>query len=134
MKKIESLYFKYTVKKPILFFAVIAFNVILIMIIAFLTKTSEVITCEAIIEGNHVIVFDNVESHTGYIYVYSDRNEHVYCIEVAQKKAENGGTVFYPITQEDFALLDKNNIHADVPIEEISLFERIFMRGGKNNG
>lgn len=132
MKKIENIYVKYTAKKPILFFLLVLVSVSLILFLTVTTKTNLFLTCDASIERDKIIVDGLMESCTGQLYVYDNREEQIYPVEINETVQDDGTTIFYIADAEALSGLPRE-VKADIPADEISLFERIFIRGGKSN-
>lgn len=134
-KRFIKFYIKYTTKIPILFFSVILFGVMTIVSLSLLTKTSVIISSDCVINNCSIIVDGKIESHTGFIYVYSDRNEQIYSVEVYETNYENNKTIFLVKGNHEFISdMNKKEIKVDIPIREITILERVFLKGGKING
>ncbi len=132
MKNFVNTYVKYTAKKPILFILLILVSVSLILYLTITTKTSVFRTCNARIEENKILIDGVVESKTGQIYVYANREEKIVPIAITETVQGNGSTVFYTADTKKLECLTQE-LKADIPVDEISLFERIFLRGGRSN-
>lgn len=132
MSKIANTYVKYTVKKPVLFFLLIFVSVGLILLLSITTKTNLFLTCDASIDRDKIIVDGLVESCTGQLYVYDNREERIYPVAISRTVQDGGTTIFY-ITDTEALVNLPREVKADIPADEISLFERIFIRGGKSN-
>jgi len=133
-KNLVNTYIKYTVKKPILFFTMIIINLLLIIILALLTKTSVIVTHDGVLNNQTIIINDLIISYTGYIYIYNNRNENVYSIAIYETIYQEEKTIFIFEDNIEFSsLINQKQIKVDIPIREITIFERLFLRGGKTN-
>ena len=134
-KKIIDAYVKYTAKKPILFFAMIVIGVLSIFILSLSTKTSVVVSNDGIVNSYSVTINGEIDSYTGFIYVYNDRNDRVYSIEISETIHKNGQTIFFTEDENEYiSTINQQKIKVDVPIREVTIFERVFLKGGRMNG
>lgn len=128
-------YVKYTAKKPILFIAMIFIGVFSIIILSLSTKTSVVLTSDGVVDDRSIVVFGKMDSHTGFIYAYNDRNDQVYSVEISETVYEEGETIFILKGDNEYiATMNQQEIKVDIPIREMTIFERVFLKGGKVNG
>ena len=133
MKKLANTYVKYVAKKPVLFLGLLIVSVAIIMILTLTTKTNLVVTYDAVIDEECIRVNDAVTPCKNFLYVYSNRNEYVYRIEMTDRHYDEDSTTFSVIITDELTQLKQQDIQVDIPVKEISLFERIFLRGGKAN-
>lgn len=134
-KKFINTYVKYTAKKPILFFAMIFIGVFLIIILSLTTKTSVVLTSDGMVDDHSITVFGKVDSYTGFIYTYNDRNDQVYSIKISETVYEEGQTRFLLKGDNEYiTTMNQQEIKVDVPMREMTIFECVFLKGGKVNG
>jgi len=134
-KRLINTYIKYTAKKPILVFATIGVFMFLIFFISLTTKTSLIQSYEGTITENTIVINAKVEITPENIYIYENRNEAVYLINVKKiDNTENLTIIFVDNDTVVFEMTESRNIKIDIPIGEITLFERVFLKGGKVNG
>lgn len=127
-------YVKYTVKKPIIFFAVVFIGVLSIILLALSTKTSMLFSCDGVVNDYSIIINGNIDSYTSYIYVYSDRSDKIYSVEILETIHKNKQTVFFLKDENDYiSKTNQQKINVDIPIRAITIFERVFLKGGKVN-
>ena len=85
--------------------------------------------------GNSIVINAEIDAAPDKIYVYENRNEAVYLINVKNMERKDDATMlFIDSGTEFFELSAAENIKIDIPIGEITLFERVFLKGGKING
>ena len=132
VKKFVNTYVKYTAKKPILFILLIFVSVSLILYLTITTKTSVFQTYDARIKQGTILVDGVIASRTGQLYVYANREEQILPVVITETEHGDGITVFYTADSRSLEGLPKE-LKADIPVDEISLLERIFLRGGKGN-
>lgn len=134
-KKFINTYVKYTAKKPILFFAMILVGVLSIVILALTTKTIVIFTGDGVVDGYSIVVNGNIDTYTGFIYAYSDRNERMYSVEIFETIHEEEQTIFLLKGNDEYiSTMNQKEIKIDIPIREMTIFERVFLKGGKVNG
>lgn len=134
-KRFINTYIKYTAKKPILFFVMIGVFVFFILFVSLTTKTSLVQSYEGIMSGDTIVINAEINTAPEKIYIYENRNEAVFLINVKSMEYEDNSTMLF--VDNDAGLLglsDAKNIKIDIPVGEITLFERVFLKGGKVNG
>lgn len=132
-KKFVNAYIKYTAKTPILFFTMIIVGVLSIILLSLTTKTNIVVSTDATLEDNAVIVDGIFDTNTGFIYIYTNRNDHVFSVEISETVHSDSITIFYLDKNDLFANIIQRDIGVDIPIREITIFERVFLRGGRIN-
>ena len=133
-KRFINTYIKYTAKKPILFFLMIGVFLFFIFFISLTTKTSVIKSYDATIAGNTIVINAEIDSAPDKIYVYVNRNEAVFLINVKSINRTNNKTVLIIDNEVELhELFSVENITIDVPVSEMTLFERVFLRGGKVN-
>lgn len=134
-KKYINTYVKYTVKKPILFFAMIIINIFLIISLSLSTKTSVMLTIDGVVYDRSIVVSGKVDLDTGFIYAYNDRNDQVHSVEISETFYEEGKTIFLLKGDNEYiATMNQCEIKVDIPVREITIFERVFLKGGKIDG
>jgi len=134
-KRFINTYVKYVVKKPILFFAMIGVFVFLILYVSLTTQTSLIQSYEGLIFGDTIVINAEINTVPENIYVYENRNEAVYLINIDGIVHEDNLTILsIGNFIELHGLTAAESIKIDIPVGEISLFERIFLKGGKVNG
>ena len=134
-KRFINTYVKYVVKKPILFFAMIGVFVFLILFVSLTTKTSLIQSYEGLIFGDTIVINAEINTVPENIYVYENRNEAVYLVNIKSMEHEDNSTVLIIGNNTELhGLPAAENIKIDIPVDEITLFERVFLKGGKVNG
>ena len=134
-KRFINTYVKYVAKKPILFFVMIGVFMFFILFIALTTKTSLIQTYDGTITGNTIIVSAEIKTAPDKIYVYENRNEAVFLVSVTGVDRNDNSTVFYISDHKELSeVASAEIIKLDIPVGTISLFERVFLKGGKVNG
>jgi hypothetical protein len=134
-KRFINTYVKYVVKKPILFFAMIGVFVFLILYVSLTTKTNLIQSYEGLIFGDTIVINAEINTVPENIYVYENRNEAVYLINIDGIVYEDNSTILSIGNNAGLhGLTAAESIKIDIPVGEISLFERIFLKGGKVNG
>lgn len=134
-KRFVNAYVKYTTKNPFIFFGVILVGVLSIVLLALITKTGVVISVDGTIDNYAIIINEKADSYTGFIYAYSDRNERMYSIEISETIHEEGQTIFLLKGKDEFiSTMNQKEIKVDIPVREMTIFERVFLKGGKVNG
>ena len=134
-KRFINTYVKYVAKKPILFFAMIGVFVFFILFVSLTTKTSLFQSYEGLILGDTIVINAEINTVPENIYVYENRNEAVFLLNIDGIEHEDNSTIlFIDKSMELHGLTAAESIKIDIPVGEISLFERIFLKGGKVNG
>ncbi|MCL2813613.1 MAG: hypothetical protein FWD23_03340 [Oscillospiraceae bacterium] len=133
-KRFINTYIKYTAKKPVLFFAMIGIFVFFILFISLTTKTSLIQSYNGLIFGDTIVVNAELKTVPESIFVYVNRNEAVYLINIKSMEHEDNSTILFIDNNEEHGLAAAENIKIDIAVGEITLFERIFLKGGKANG
>lgn len=133
--KFINTYVKYTAKKPILFFTMIIIGVLSIIILSLSTKTSVVITSDGVVNDYSITVSGKVDSYTDFIYTYNDRNDQVYIVKISETVHEGEQTIFFLKGNNEYIVaMNQQEIKIDIPVREMTIFERVFLKGGKVNG
>ena len=134
-KRFINAYVKYVAKKPILFFAMIGIFVFSILYVSLTTKTSLIQTYDGTMIENSIVVNAEIKTAPDKIYVYENRNEAVFRVSVTNIDHNNRTTTFFLNDGTELSKISEAEmIKIDIPIGEISLFERIFLKGSKVNG
>jgi len=132
-KKLINTYIKYTAKTPILFFAMIIIGVLAIVILSLTTKTNIVVSTDATFENSTVIVDGIFDTYTGFIYIYTNRNEYVFSVGISETIHSDSITIFH-LSENDFVSnINQRDIGVDIPTREITIFERVFLKAGRIN-
>jgi len=133
-RRFINTYIKYTAKKPILFFMMIGTFLFSILFISLTTKTNLVKSYSGTMVGNSIIIDTEIKTIPYKIYAYSNKNEAVYMINIRNVERQNNKTVLFIGNYTELPdLISAHNIYIDIPQNEISLFERVFLRGSKIN-
>ncbi len=133
-QKLVKFYIKYTIHKPVLFIFVIAVGLFSILCLSFTTKTNVISTYDCYIENGIVYVSKKIETQLDVIYLYSDRNEAVYMCSVIKTQIIDDVTSFELSKEEGIVNLQDWNMQKmkiDIPCEEMTLFKRVFIKGGR---
>lgn len=130
-KKSANLYVKLTAKSAILFVLLILLSVTFILYITINTKVDVVRTYEGRIEGNQIIINNIRHYKLDKIYVYVNRNESVYTVDINKNLTFDNNCMIIDYDVDKFQFTS-NLVKVDIPIKKVTLFERVFMRGGKN--
>ena len=134
-KRFINTYIKYTAKKPILFFAMIGVFIFFIFYVSLTTKTSLIQSYDGTMAGNTIVINVEIDTALDKIYVYENRNEAVYIINIKNMECTDNTTILFIDNETELHELSATeNIKIDIPISEITLFERVFLKGGKVNG
>jgi hypothetical protein len=134
-KRFINTYIKYTAKKPILFFVMIGVFVFFILFIALTTRTSLIQKYDGAMTGNTIVVSAVIKTKPDVIYVYENRNEAVFLLSVTGIVNNDDSTIFFVNGNAELSeITDAEIIKFDIPVGEISLFERVFLKGGKVHG
>jgi hypothetical protein len=134
-KRFINTYVKYVAKKPILFFAMVCVFVFFILFLSLTTKTSLIQTYDGTMTGNSIVVNTEIKTAPDKIYVYENRNEAVFLVSVTNIDHNDSTTTFFLNDGTELSEISNTGIvKIDIPIGEISLFERIFLKGGKVYG
>lgn len=131
-KKWANLYVKLTAKNPILFLTLILLCTLLVLRITMTTKVDVIQTYDAKIQQDTLIVTDVYSEEIDSIYVYENRNDAVYKVQIMEGMINNEEYLLViPIDELGFEP-QSDNLRVDIPVRKISLFKRVFLQGGKN--
>ena len=134
-KRFINAYVKYVAKKPVLFFAMIGIFVFFILFVSLTTKTSLIQSYEGLILGDTIVINAGINIVPENIYVYENRNEAVYLLIIDGIEREDNSTILFIGNDAGLhGLAAAESVKIDIPVGEISLFERIFLKGGKVSG
>ena len=124
-------YIKYVIKSPAVFIIYMSLSLAVIFILAYFTSSYIFITVDGLICGETILIDEKINKDTNFIFVYVDRNDGMFLLEITETIHEEHQTIFAFLCDNEF--FDKNHerIHVEIPIEEITMFERIFIRGGR---
>lgn len=131
-KKTANLYVKMTAKTPVLFLSLIVLSVWMIVYITMTTEVDVIKTYEAKVENNKLVIFEADAFFPDRIYFYENRDEAVYELRVKQEEITYDGTTMVVSLGEMMFEPETGAVKADIPVEKISLFRRVFLQGGKN--
>ncbi len=131
-KQSANLYVKMTAKNPFLFLSLILISVLILLGVTLTTKVDVIETYDAKFENNTIHI-ENVDYDSLHeIYVYENRNEAVYKIQVEQEMIKKDSN-FIEILVKDLDFEPQAEyVKVDIPVREITLFRRVFLQGGKN--
>ncbi|MGF7048142.1 hypothetical protein J2T13_002649 [Paenibacillus sp. DS2015] len=132
-KKKANMYVKLTAKNPVPFIGIVALAVLSLLFLTMSTKLSIINTYDGKMDKQKIVISNHVITNIpGKVYVYTNRNEKVYPMQTTDKvKYDAGATIIYVEGSENDP--DIGNVKIDVPIGETTLFERVFLKGGKIN-
>ena len=127
MKKFSTLYVKYIIKAPIVFYMFLFSGVVLFLWFSLSLKLDVVQSVTADIKENRVAITGEYVVKSHMIYFYSDRNEKKDKLKIEQVELKDGQTLL--IINNIIGL--SGEVQADIIIDSQTLFERIFIRAGK---
>ena len=134
-RRFINTYVKYTAKKPILLFAMIAFFISLILYISLTTKTNLYQTFDGVLSEDCITIDKDIYTVPEVVYVYENRNEAVFAVNVERFENRDNTTILHVSFADGSPELDPSeNVKVDIQVGEITLFERVFVKGGKVNG
>jgi hypothetical protein len=121
-------------KNSFVFFSIVIISITLILMLSISIKTDNIITKEASISNNIICIETEVKIDGDNIFVYSDRNEKVYIIRIEEFYYKDGCTYIVANSNDVLGVWNLAKINVDIPVGQSTLFERIFIRGGKTSG
>ena len=121
-------------KNSFVFFSIVIISITLILILSISIKTDNIITKEASISNNIICIETEVKIDGDNIFVYSDRNEKVHIIRIEEFYYKDGCTYIVANSNDVLGAWNLAKINVDIPVGQSTLFERIFIRGGKTSG
>ena len=119
-------------KNSFVFASMIFGCIALIIGLSLYIKTDTMFTVKVAVNDSEICLEENIDISTDYLYVYSDRNEDVYLIHIENIYQKDGRTYVVGNKEDMEKIRNLSNLIADVPIGKVSVFERIFLKGGKN--
>lgn len=130
-KKTANLFVKITAKNPATFIGVVLLGTFILLFLTISTKINVVRTYEASFDGQKIRIKNELIKMPKIIYVYSDKNESVYSVNVnGNVEYDSNSTI---VNIEDLEINpDLEHIKVDIPVDETSLFSRVFLRGGRS--
>jgi hypothetical protein len=131
-KKRANLYVKYTAKNPIVFISLIILAIIAILLLTFNTKVSIYSTYEGGFVGQAISIDGRVTVSGDSVYMYTNRNDAIYTAKVSSIEYHGEKTSIQIKDAQNLNNLDKGNMKIDIPVKQITLFQRVFLRGGKS--
>lgn len=133
--KISGFYMKYTIKKPILFLCVafIGVALFLYMTLKIQVPVNETFKGKAVFaRNNEVTITLNKKLSSNKvrkIYMYVNKNVKIYVVNDFKIK---DCKIYIVNTRPFFSVIKKHsNITLDIEQKNISLFKKIFVKGGK---
>lgn len=131
-KKHANLYVKMTVKSPLLFLMLILISIIFLFGVTLTTKVDVIKTYKVKIQNNKICIQNVNEITRNEVYVYENRNEAVYKVKIEPEMIrQENNSLEISVNQLGF-IPQSDSVNIDVPIQEITLFRRVFLQGGKN--
>jgi hypothetical protein len=131
-KKKANLYVKLTVKHPLPFIICIIIGLLSLIYITVSTKLNVINTYDGLINEHSIVINNSISSVPDKVYVYTNRNEAVYPLITTNNVSYNAdSTTIYIEDNKNF--INSNKVKVDITIGETTLFERVFLKGGKIN-
>lgn len=134
--KISAFYMKYTIKKPIFFlcFVFIGLAIFINITLKIQVPINERLNGKAVVgEKDEVTILLNkkpLNEKVGTIYLYVDKNIKIY--KVKDFKIEDS-KIYITGTKSFISVIkEHSNITLDIEQKNITLFEKIFVNGGKS--
>lgn len=121
-------------KSPTIFALVVFIHLISIFSLSIKTETYLFSTNTATIEEDVLVVQGEVNIIAEQIYIYSEKNSTVIKDRIICHEYLDGNTYIYISGNEDF--LQQNgskSVTVEIPAEKTTLFNRLFINGGKIN-
>ena len=131
-KKTGNFYVKYTAKDPIVFILLLILAISSILLLTFNTRVSVYSTYEGKFIGQVISINGCVDVKGDSLYVYTNRNDAIYTARVSSIEFYGETTNIQIKENQNLNILDKGNIKIDIPVRQITLLERVFLRGGKS--
>lgn len=132
----KNWYLTYVIKKPYLYFCFILMGITVILGLLFTTTVPIVNTYPVRLVNNqeeYILLCDepifNLDINS--IFIYADKNEAMYQLSNYAIINENGIIINGEIS-ELLSQNNSNNFYIDVSKYTVTLFEEIFVQGGKN--
>lgn len=127
MKKFSRFYVKYLIKSSVIFYVFLAIGVALFLYLSLHIKLDVITTYDAQILENNVIINCDCESSSDVLYLYNDRNEDIYKLQIESITCNKDKTIF--------TINDSINLVGDVKAEVVTgkqtLLHKIFVKAGK---
>lgn len=131
-KKHANLYVKMTAKSPLLFLILILISIIFLFGVTLTTKVDVIKTYKVKIQNNKICIQNVYEITRNEVYVYENRNEAVYKVKIEPEMVrQESNSLEISVNQLGF-IPQSDSVNIDIPIQEITLFRRVFLQGGKN--
>lgn len=110
----------------------ILISIIFLLGVTLTTKVDVIKTYKVKIQNNKICI-QNVNNITwNEVYVYENRNEAVYKVKIEPEMVrQENNSLEISVNQLGF-IPQSDSVNIDVPIQEITLFRRFFLQGGKN--
>ncbi|CAH1209526.1 hypothetical protein PAECIP111893_03046 [Paenibacillus plantiphilus] len=133
-KKTANLYVRFTAQNPLPFIGFVALAVLSLFVLTMSTKLNVINTYDGVMNNQTIVISDHeIANMPSKVYVYTNRNEKVYPMQMTSEvQYDAGNTILY--VEGSGSESDLGHVKVDVPIGETTLFERVFLKGGKVNG
>lgn len=126
-KKFAAWYVKYMVKSPFVFYSFLLAGIVLFVTLSTGVRLDIVQSVKAEVLEQRVILSGEYDLVSDKLYLYSDKNDHVYKLNVKSWEKDDGSTVC--TVENDMNL--RGWMNADVVIGSQTLLKRIFVRAGQ---
>ncbi|MNI52884.1 hypothetical protein D3C73_1076910 [compost metagenome] len=131
-KKTSNLFVKLTAKHPLPFIGIVTISIAALLGLTLSTQLNTINTYNGVIDQNNIIIHEPVTNINNKIYVYTNRNEFIYPLQITDN-VEYGADTTTIRLDKDSPFSDSDKVKVDVGKGEITLFERVFLKGGKVN-
>jgi hypothetical protein len=131
-RKLLLFFVNYAVKKPIIYFLIVAIGLSVFIFLSLSTRVPVVDTQTVTLlrtgnEYNIVFNSDTTPLADSPIYIYTDRNAGV--VKITEYDMNNNTITF----TDDVNITPGTTVSVDIEIENISLLRQIFLKAGKSN-
>lgn len=131
-KKYANLYVKLTAKSPFLFLILILISIVFLFGVTLTTKVDVIETCNVKVENNKICIQNVTDIMLDEVYVYENRNEAVYKVKIEPEMVRQENNSLEISVNELGFIPQSDFVNVDIPIQQITLFRRVFLQGGKN--
>lgn len=125
--KCAAWYVKYVIKTPFVFYSFLFIGVVLFFALSMSVHLDIVQSTKAEIIEQKVVLDGEYELASDKLYLYNDKNDHIYKLEIISWEKEDGNTVC--AVQNNMQLSGWMN--ADIITGSQTLLKRIFLRAGQ---
>lgn len=132
-KKLANLFVQITAKHPLPFIGCIVLGVGFILSLTLSTNVSVISTYDGSVKSGNIIIEHRVSDLRDKIYVYTNRNEAVYSIEITEDNVKYGSNLTIIQLEGNIDSVTTDKVKVDITIGKTTLFERVFLKGGKIN-